>query len=55
VILSIAIGIVVYHIEGGGHTWPGGSNLPVLGRTSALHASEVMWALFEKHPMPGEP
>lgn len=47
--------VVVYHIEGGGHTWPGGSNLPVFGKTSALNASEVMWAFFEKHPMPGQP
>jgi polyhydroxybutyrate depolymerase len=48
--------VVVFHIEGGGHTWPGGSNLPIFGKTTeALNASEVMWAFFEKHPMPGEP
>jgi polyhydroxybutyrate depolymerase len=48
--------VVVYHIEGGGHTWPGGSNLPIFGKASeALNASQVMWDFFEKHPMIGEP
>lgn len=48
--------VVVYHIEGGGHTWPGGSNLPIFGKTSeAVNASEVMWRFFEKHSMTDEP
>ncbi len=48
--------VVIYQIEGGGHTWPGGSNLPVFGKTSeALRASEVMWEFFEEHPTPDEP
>jgi len=45
--------VLVYTIEGGGHTWPGGVQyLPVslVGRTSAnLDATEAIWAFFERH------
>jgi polyhydroxybutyrate depolymerase len=45
--------VVVYTIEGGGHTWPGGVQyLPVslVGRTSAnLDATETIWAFFSRH------
>ncbi len=48
--------IVVYRIEGGGHTWPGGSNLSIFGKTSeTLNASEVMWGFFERHSTADEP
>jgi polyhydroxybutyrate depolymerase len=44
--------VVVYTVEGGGHTWPGGSQyLPValVGRTSAnLDATEAIWAFFAR-------
>jgi polyhydroxybutyrate depolymerase len=47
--------VVLYAIEGGGHTWPGGLQyLPkfVIGRTSKeLNASEVIWQFFKEHPM----
>lgn len=48
--------IWVYRIEGGGHTWPGGSNLAALGKTSQnLNASATMWQFFESHPLGSEP
>lgn len=44
--------VVLYAIEGGGHTWPGGLQyLPeaVIGRTSRnLNSSEVMWEHFKR-------
>jgi polyhydroxybutyrate depolymerase len=45
--------VVLYTIEGGGHTWPGGLAVPYLGKTSRdINASAVMWAFFRAHPMP---
>jgi len=47
--------VVLYAIEGGGHTWPGGLQyLPesVIGRTSReFNASEVIWQFFKEHQM----
>ncbi|MSP60842.1 MAG: hydrolase [Myxococcales bacterium] len=40
-------------IEGGGHTWPGGNQVPFLGKTSAdISATKTMLDFFEAHPMP---
>ena len=48
--------VVLYAVEGGGHTWPGGQQyLPevLVGRTTRdLDAGEAMWAFFADHPMP---
>jgi polyhydroxybutyrate depolymerase len=45
--------VILYIIEGGGHTWPGGSqylNEKIIGRTSRdLNADKVIWDFFEKH------
>jgi polyhydroxybutyrate depolymerase len=46
---------VLYRIEGGGHTWPGGRLLPewALGRTTyGIDATSEMWAFFRDHPLP---
>lgn len=47
--------VVLYRIEGGGHTWPGGYQfLPqkVIGTTNRfLDASRVIWDFFQQHPM----
>jgi len=47
--------VILYAIEGGGHTWPGGPQyLPerIIGKTSRdIKASEVIWDFFVKHPM----
>jgi polyhydroxybutyrate depolymerase len=45
--------VVLYRIEGGGHTWPG-SPIPVLilGKTTRdINATETMWTFFEQHPL----
>jgi polyhydroxybutyrate depolymerase len=45
--------VVLYSINGGGHTWPGGFQyLPVwvIGKTSRdINASEVIWSFFKSH------
>jgi polyhydroxybutyrate depolymerase len=46
--------VVFYTIEGGGHTWPGGSPLPgwLVGVTNTdIDASAMMWQFFESHPL----
>ena len=47
---------ILYSIEKGGHTWPGGEQyIPVrfIGKTNGdLDASEVIWNFFAAHPMP---
>jgi polyhydroxybutyrate depolymerase len=45
--------VVLYTVEGGGHTWPGGKPLPrwIVGRTTnEINASSVMWEFFVHHP-----
>jgi polyhydroxybutyrate depolymerase len=45
--------VVLYVIEGGGHTWPGGHQyLPqwIIGKTSRdIDANEVIWDFLKKH------
>jgi polyhydroxybutyrate depolymerase len=47
--------VVLYAVEGGGHTWPGGLQYAPewrIGRTSRdFDASEVIWQFFKEHPM----
>ncbi|MFH1023298.1 MAG: PHB depolymerase family esterase [Planctomycetota bacterium] len=46
--------VILYAIEGGGHTWPSGYqylNERIIGKTSKdMNANEVIWDFFEKHP-----
>ena len=45
--------VILYTVEGGGHTWPGGKHLPawIVGRTTDdVSASRVMWEFFVQHP-----
>ncbi|MEM3165492.1 MAG: PHB depolymerase family esterase [Halobacteria archaeon] len=48
--------VVLYTIDGGGHTWPGGVQyLPpfIIGRTSRdVDATEVIWEFFKAHGRP---
>ena len=47
--------VVLYTIQGGGHTWPGGAPMPewLVGRTSrGVDATSLMWAFFREHPLP---
>jgi len=44
--------VVLYTIQGGGHSWPGGKPLPewMVGRTSnSIDATSAMWAFFREH------
>jgi polyhydroxybutyrate depolymerase len=46
--------VVLYRIEGGGHSWPGGKPLPewMVGSTSnGVDATSLMWAFFREHPL----
>ena len=45
--------VILYSIDGGGHTWPGGFQyLPafIVGKTSRdIDASQVIWSFFKRH------
>ncbi len=45
--------VILYTIEGGGHTWPSGYqylNERIIGKTSRdINANEVIWDFFKKH------
>jgi polyhydroxybutyrate depolymerase len=45
--------VILYSIDGGGHTWPGGLQyLPawVVGKTSRdIDATQIIWSFFQKH------
>lgn len=46
--------VVLYTIQGGGHTWPGGTPLPkwFVGRTTrSIDATSLMWSFFGEHPL----
>jgi polyhydroxybutyrate depolymerase len=39
-----------YTVDGGGHTWPGGMPIPLVGKTSQdIDASETMWEFFTRY------
>jgi polyhydroxybutyrate depolymerase len=45
--------VILYIIEGGGHTWPGRDpRLRILGKsTKDISANDLIWEFFEKHTM----
>jgi polyhydroxybutyrate depolymerase len=46
--------VVLYTVKGGGHTWPGGEQMPewLVGPTSrSIDATNTMWAFFRAHPL----
>jgi len=47
--------VVLYAVEGGGHTWPGGLQYltpVIIGKTSRdFNASEVIWQFFKEHQL----
>src|SRR5205085_3197933 len=50
--------VVLYTVNGGGHTWPSGEKLPdqlVGATTQDISANESMWAFFRSHPKPLAP
>jgi polyhydroxybutyrate depolymerase len=45
--------VVLYTVEGGGHSWPGSDMLPQLGITTKdINATDVIWEFFAAHPRP---
>lgn len=48
--------VILYTIDGGGHTWPGGTAIPFAGTTSEdINASETMWRFFEQFSLETPP
>ncbi len=50
--------VILYTIDGGGHSWPGGAPLPafIVGSTSEeIDASALMWAFYMQHPAAQHP
>jgi polyhydroxybutyrate depolymerase len=46
--------VILYTIEGGGHTWPGGWPIPAVGRTSReIDATEAQWRFFQRYTLAG--
>ena len=46
--------VVLYRLEGGGHTWPGGGHIArwFVGSTNRnIDASSVMWDFYKAHPL----
>jgi polyhydroxybutyrate depolymerase len=46
--------VVLYTVQGGGHTWPGGTPLPkwFVGRTTqSIDATSLMWTFFREHKL----
>ncbi|NSW52601.1 MAG: hypothetical protein HPY85_08875 [Anaerolineae bacterium] len=46
--------VVYYTIDGGGHTWPGGGDMPrwLVGHTTRdIDATRLMWDFFVQHPL----
>jgi polyhydroxybutyrate depolymerase len=44
-----------YTVHGGGHSWPGGEDLPkfIVGHTTKdIDATQAMWQFFQEHPLP---
>jgi polyhydroxybutyrate depolymerase len=48
---------VIFHtIVGGGHTWPGGTPIPIVGETSRdINATEEMWKFFQMFRLDDQP
>jgi polyhydroxybutyrate depolymerase len=43
--------VVLCTVTDGGHQWPGGDELPVLGKkTDAIVATDAIWEFFVAHP-----
>jgi polyhydroxybutyrate depolymerase len=46
--------VVLYTIDGGGHTWPDGQSYApefLIGKTTHnINANQVMWEFFKNHP-----
>lgn len=46
--------VIFYSVAGGGHTWPGGKEMPavIVGKTTPdVDATRLMWSFFTEHPL----
>jgi polyhydroxybutyrate depolymerase len=44
--------VILFTINGGGHTWPGRDTIRFLGKsTHNISANDLMWEFFKRHPM----
>jgi polyhydroxybutyrate depolymerase len=46
--------VILYTVEGGGHSWPGSSPLPAFlvdSTTQSIDATELIWDFFAAHPL----
>lgn len=49
---AAGVEVTLCTVDGGGHTWPGGTPVPSLGYTTPwMSATDKMWAFFQAHPM----
>jgi len=47
--------VILYTVDGGGHTWPGGMPLVVTGKTTNdISATEEMWKFFQNYTLDGK-
>jgi polyhydroxybutyrate depolymerase len=44
--------VILYALEGHGHSWPGSLVMPASITSQAINATDVMWDFFQAHPMP---
>jgi polyhydroxybutyrate depolymerase len=48
--------VILYTIEDGGHTWPGGWPIPLVGKTSTdIDATAEMWRFFQAYSLEVKP
>lgn len=43
--------VVLYVVDGGGHSWPGSAIMPRVITTQDVNATDVMWEFFKQHPI----
>ena len=44
--------VVLYTIDGKGHSWPGSTVMPALITSQTISATRIMWDFFAAHPIP---
>jgi polyhydroxybutyrate depolymerase len=48
--------VILYTIDGGGHTWPSGWPIPLVGKTSKdIDATEELWAFLKEYRLESQP
>jgi polyhydroxybutyrate depolymerase len=48
--------VILYTIDGGGHTWPGGMPLVITGKTSSdINATDMLWQFFQRYQLENQP